>query len=244
MSAVPVIAPDSGRTQSTDRPHRLRLVRPARPRMGPVTYLTFLLGLVGIGMVGLLLLNTHLQNQAFQATELRRQAAEMSYAEGELTQLVVEAGSTQELTRKATELGLRPNRGIAFIEIPSGTITGKPTPDDGLFLPSALTLSPEDIAQQKAKDALTRAGERRQAEAQVAEEQRQRILDARAAAQAQSGQIPAGQVPAGQAQAQGNGAQPNQTQANQTQTTQTQNNPTQNNPTQATQTQPQAEGTR
>ncbi len=215
MSAVPVVSPDSRRDPSTPRLRRLRLVRPSRPRMGPVAFLTFLLGLVGVGMVGLLLLNTHLQNQAFQATELRRQAAEMSYAEGELTQLVVEAGSTRELTRKATELGLRPNRGVAFIDIPAGNITGEPTADDGLFLPSSLTRSAEEIAQEKAKIALTHAGERRQAEARVAEHHRQRILDARAAAQAQAAQA-AAQAQAAQAppaapaqpQAQSNGDQP------------------------------------
>lgn len=207
MSALPVVSPDNRWDPSTLRLRRLRLVRPNRPRMGPVAFLTFLLGLVGVGMVGLLLLNTHLQNQAFQASELRRQAAEMSYAEGELTQLVIEAGSTRELTRKATELGLRPNRGVAFVELPSGNITGDPTVDDGLFLPSALTRSAEEIAQERARDALTRAAERRQAEAGAAEQHRQRILEARAAAQAQAAQAPPPADPA-QPQAQSNGDQP------------------------------------
>ncbi|WP_425309759.1 hypothetical protein AADG42_13675 [Ammonicoccus fulvus] len=208
MSALPVVSPDNRRDPSTTRLRRLRLVRPSRPRMGPVAFLTFLLGLVGVGMVGLLLLNTHLQNQAFQATELRRQAAEMSYAEGELTQLVIEAGSTRELTRKATELGLRPNRGIAFVELPSGNITGEPTADDGLFLPSSLTRSAEEMAQERAKEALTHAGERRQAEALVAEQHRERILEARAAAQAQAQAAQAPPADPAQPQAQSNGNQP------------------------------------
>lgn len=195
MSAQPVLAPATRPTRDPgeERARRiLRLVPPPRPRLARMPFLIVLVGLVGVGMVGLLLLNTGLQNQAFQASELRRQAAEMSYQEGELVQLVIEAGSTRELTRKATELGMRPSRGVAFVELPDGRVSGNPVDEDGLFLPSALSRSPEQLAQERAERAAKRAQERRTSEQRVLLDKRQRILDARAAARAAQ-QPPAGQ---------------------------------------------------
>lgn len=188
--------------------------------MARLPFLSVLIALVGAGMVGLLLLNTALQTQAFQASQLRRQAAEMSYAEGELQQLVTEAGSARELSRRATALGMRPNRDIAFVQLGTGQISGEPKASDGLYLPSALTRSPEEIAKDKADKAVKRAEERRAQEQQVLESRRQRIVDARSReleerrraaeaaqqAQQQQGQQPpaAGQQPQPPAEAPGN----------------------------------------
>lgn len=178
MSALPVVTPEPRRPGETRR-RGLRLVPRPRARMARLPFLSVLIALVGAGMVGLLLLNTALQTQAFQASQLRRQAAEMSYAEGELQQLVTEAGSARELSRRATALGMRPNRDIAFVQLGTGQISGDPKASDGLYLPSALTRSPEEIAKDKADKAVKRAEERRAREQQVLESHRQRIVDAR-----------------------------------------------------------------
>lgn len=184
MSAQPVVTP-SVRSAST-RPApgsrgRLSLVPPPRPRLGRTPFVVLLIGLIGIGMFGLLLLNTHLQNQEFKASELRREAAELAYAQGELEQLVIETGSTRELTRRATELGMRPNRGVAFVSVPDGIVSGEPGASDGSYLPSALTKSPEQLAKERADRALKRANERRTQEERVQQTHRQRIVDARVA---------------------------------------------------------------
>lgn len=185
MSALPVITPATHQPD-TSRPdrsgagrRRLRLVPRPRARMARLPFLTVLIGLVGAGMVGLLLLNTSLQNQAFEATQLRRQAAEMSYAEGELEQLLTEAQSARELGRRATALGMRPNRDVAFVALPDGTISGDPRASDGRYLPSALTRSPEEIAQERRDRAAQRADARRAEEQRVLDQHRQRIIDAR-----------------------------------------------------------------
>ena len=194
MSAQPLLVPPSRpaiSSRPTTRQRILRLVPPPRARMSRVPFLLILVGLVGVGMVGLLLLNTGLQNQAFAASQLRQQAAQISYEEGELTQLVIEAGSTRELTRRATEQGMRPNRGVAFVELPDGRITGDPTPEDGMFLPSALSKSAEDLAKERADRALKRAHDRRMAEQKVLLAHRQPILDARAAEKAAAQQAEA-----------------------------------------------------
>lgn len=184
MSAQPVVTPAVRRPPA--RPARgprgrLSLVPPPQPRLGRTPFVVLLIGLVGLGMFGLLLLNTHLQNQEFKASELRREAAELAYARGELEQLVIEAGSTRELTRRATELGMRPNRGVAFVSVPDGIVSGDPGPSDGSYLPSALTKSPEQLAKERADRALTRAEERRNQEERVLQAHRQRLVDARVA---------------------------------------------------------------
>lgn len=180
MSSLPGVTLEP--QQPNEPRQRLRVVPRPRTRMARLPFLTVLIALVGAGMIGLLLLNTALQNQAFEASQLRRQAAEMSYAEGELQQLVIEAGSARELSRRATALGMRPNRDIAFVQLETGAISGDAKPSDGLYLPSALTRSPREIAKDKAEKAVQRAEERRAREHKILEGHRQRILDARSVA--------------------------------------------------------------
>lgn len=197
MSAQPVLAP-SPRPTREERRRSLRLVPPPKPRLSRASFLMLLIGLVGIGMVGLLLLNTALQNQAFAASQLRQQAAQSSYKQGELTQLVIEAGSTRELTRKATELGMRPNQGIGFVELPDGRISGDPTEADGDFLLSALSKSAEQVAQERSEQALKRAHERRMEEQRVLLAHRQRLIDARTPREAAAGRPPAAENSTGE----------------------------------------------
>lgn len=182
MSAVPVVTPTIPRPGTSAAPKQrwLRLVPQPRARMARLPFLTLLIVMVAAGMVGLLLLNTSLQNQAFQASQLRRQAAEMSYAVGELEGLLTEAESTRELSRKATALGMRPNRDIAFVEVPTGVISGEPRASDGLYLPSALTRTPEEVAKERADQAMKRSANRRTDEQAALQKNRQRIIDARA----------------------------------------------------------------
>ncbi|HHV22605.1 MAG TPA: hypothetical protein GXZ30_13915 [Propionibacterium sp.] len=186
MSALPVVPPETSHHKppasrtGRDRSRWLRLVPAPRPRLARLPFLTILLTIVGAGMVGLLLLNTSLQNQAFQASQLRREAAEMSYAVGELEQLLTEAESTRELSRRATALGMRPNRDIAFVEVPTGVISGEPRASDGLYLPSSLSLSPEEIARNREAQAVKRSDSRRKQEQETLDQHRQRIVDARA----------------------------------------------------------------
>ena len=58
---------------------------PALPeRMARIPFITVLIAIFGVGMVGLLVVNTSLQNQAFESRALNRQAAQLVYAEAEL----------------------------------------------------------------------------------------------------------------------------------------------------------------
>ena len=86
-----------------------------------------LIGIFGLGMAGLLMLNTTLQNQAFQARSLNRQATELAYVEADLQNQLDAAGASSELARRASLLGMRPNPRPAFLVLPKGKVIGSPT---------------------------------------------------------------------------------------------------------------------
>src|SRR5690242_1501588 len=85
-------AQEGGRTGS-----RLRAVAPPPPRMARLPFLLVMIGVFGLGMAGLLMLNTTLQNQAFQARALDRQATELTYAQAALEDQLDVAAAPVEL---------------------------------------------------------------------------------------------------------------------------------------------------
>ncbi|GAA1719086.1 hypothetical protein [Propioniferax innocua] len=154
VSPLPTTSDDprgGGAPLPPSRP-RLALVPASQGRMGRASFLVVLGGLLVAGLVGLLFLNTHLQAQAMQANDLRAEAVELSYREGELKQQVIEASSTGEVTRKASKLGLRPNDHIAFVDLRTGEISGDVAPSDGKARPESVILtSDEEDASQESK---------------------------------------------------------------------------------------------
>lgn len=182
MSALPV-TPTSERTAPA-RP-RLGLVPTPHRTMGRIPFVSVLAALLVAGLVGLLVLNTHLQNQAIAANDLRNEAAAMSYREGELRQQVIEESSTGELTRKASKLGLRPNDHIAFVDLRTGEITGDAAPAEGEARPESVVLTPEEEAQTRESKAEEYAQTRRGEAEEAARLARERAEQHRGPAQAQ-----------------------------------------------------------
>lgn len=136
---------------------------PARPRLRPVTapkrrlarfpFLLVLMGTFGVGMAGLLMLNTTLQNQAFQARALHRQATELAYVQADLERQLDASGAPQELARQASKLGMRPNPHPAFLVLPEGRVVGEPKPVTGLEQQVFVVRTPEQLAAAEAKKA-------------------------------------------------------------------------------------------
>lgn len=62
----------------------LHAVAEPAARLARFPFLLVLIGIFGIGMAGLLMLNTTLQGQAFQSRTLNRQASELAYAQADL----------------------------------------------------------------------------------------------------------------------------------------------------------------
>jgi hypothetical protein len=107
------------------------------------------------------MLNTTLQSQAFQSRTLNRQATELAYAQTDLENQLDALAAPQELARRASALGMRPNPYPAFLVMPSGKVVGKPTPVQGGEVPAFIVKTPAEVAAE-------RAAKRARAEAKVA----------------------------------------------------------------------------
>jgi hypothetical protein len=139
----------------------LRAVTQPATRLARLPFLLVLIGIFGMGMAGLLMLNTTLQSQAFESRTLNRQATELAYAQADLQNQLDALAAPQELARRASALGMRPNPFPVFLEVPSGKVVGKPTPVTGHEVPALIVKTPAEIAAEK-------AAKRARAEAKVA----------------------------------------------------------------------------
>lgn len=142
---------------------RLRALPNPRIRMARSSFLVILVALFGFGMAGLLMLNTTLQNQAFEARALNRQATELAYAQGGMESQLDQLAAPQELARRASALGMRANPEPAFLVAPSGKVLGEATPVTGSEVPSLIVKSPQELAAE-------RAAAKAQAEAKAAKQ--------------------------------------------------------------------------
>jgi uncharacterized membrane protein YqiK len=149
MSALwaPIAAWGDG-VRTTGRP--LRAVAQPAARLARFPFLVVLIGVFGLGMAGLLMLNTTLQSQAFQSRALNRQAGELAYAQADLENQLDALAAPQELARRASELGMRPNPSPAFMVLPSGKVVGKPIPVSGHEVPALIVKTPTQLAAEQA----------------------------------------------------------------------------------------------
>jgi len=87
------------------------------------------LGLVIVGTIGLLVLNTVIAASSFRAEQLVQRNAELAVAEQELRRQVAEGLSPQALAEAARELGMVPAGQPGFVLIrPDGSIVVQGTP--------------------------------------------------------------------------------------------------------------------
>jgi hypothetical protein len=145
--------------RNTGRP--LRAVAQPVSGLAQFPFLLVLIGIFGIGMAGLLMLNTTLQSQAFQSRTHNRQATELAYAQADLENQLDALVAPQELARRASALGMRPNPHPAFLVLPSGKVVGEPTPVSGHEIPALIVKTPAQLAAEE-------AAERARAEAKAA----------------------------------------------------------------------------
>ena len=144
-------APITGRRDEVKTTRRqLHAVTEPAPRLARFPFLLVLIGIFGIGMAGLLMLNTTLQSQAFQSRTLNRQATELAYAQADLENQLDALETPQELARRASELGMRPNPFPGFLQLPSGKVLAKPRPVQGGEVPSLIVKTPAQIAAEQA----------------------------------------------------------------------------------------------
>jgi hypothetical protein len=129
---------------------RLQAVEPPASRLSRAPFLLVLIGVFGLGMAGLLMLNTTLQNQAFSSRALDRQATELTYTQAALENQIAVVSAPPELARRASALGMRPNPYPVLLEMPSGKVLGEARAVTGNELPSLVVKTPAEIAAEKA----------------------------------------------------------------------------------------------
>jgi hypothetical protein len=154
-----------------------------RPRLRPVPagsgglarrpFAVVLIALFGLGMTGLLMLNTTLQNQAFEARALSRHATELAHLQADLETQLDQVAAPQELARRASLLDMRPNPKPAFLVLPSGKVIGKPTPVTGREMTELLPRSDAELAGEQAAADARRASQ----VAEQAADRRARLLE-------------------------------------------------------------------
>ncbi len=182
MSAVwaPLSSGDESRESRPLRDRgRLKVVPRPPARMARIPFIAVLIALFGAGMAGLLMLNTTLQNQAFEGRALTRQANELIYSQAELESAISRRSSPEELARRASALGMRPNPHPAFLVVPSGKVIGKPTRVQGREVPALVIKTPEEVA---AARAAAEAKRKAAAVEKAARERGQQLAAARRAA--------------------------------------------------------------
>jgi hypothetical protein len=152
-------APLTGRRDEGAANRRpLRAVQEPAARLARFPFLLVLIGIFGMGMGGLLMLNTTLQSQAFESRTLNRQATELAYAQADLEDQLDALAAPQELARRASALGMRPNPYPAFLVLPGGKVLGEPTPVGGQEVPALIVKTPAQlVAEQAAKRARAEA---------------------------------------------------------------------------------------
>lgn len=142
---------DTGRSSTGDR--KLRAVPSLPGRVARIPFITVLIAIFGVGMVGLLVVNTALQNQAFESRLLNRQSAQLVYQEAELQSQLNKVRTPEQIATKASALGMRANPKPAFLVVPSGKIVGEQHRVTGNEMKGLIIKTPAQIAAEKAEKA-------------------------------------------------------------------------------------------
>jgi hypothetical protein len=134
--ARPVTAPRH--TRPLTGPITRPAPRPAAPgarRSRPRTpFILLLVGLLGGALVSLLVISTTLAQGAFQITNLQQQSTNLARQEQTLTDEVAKAGNPSAIASEASQLGMRQDPNLKFIDTKTGKIvTGKVTKSEAAF---------------------------------------------------------------------------------------------------------------
>ena len=90
--------------------------------------MVLVLTVVIVGVVGILVLNTMINENAFRLHDLRVQQSSLDLREQQLEQDLAQQESPVNLAASARRLGLVPSRRPAFIVLPDGRRLGMPQP--------------------------------------------------------------------------------------------------------------------
>jgi hypothetical protein len=127
-------APPGRRTPQKTPPRPVTAPRHTRPVTGARTaarhprapFILLLVGLLGGALVTLLVISTTLAEGSFQIANLQQQNANLARQQQVLAEAVAQAQSPAQIAQEATQLGMRQDPYLRFINLKTGKIvTGK-----------------------------------------------------------------------------------------------------------------------
>ncbi|MFZ0324668.1 MAG: septum formation initiator family protein [Actinomycetes bacterium] len=107
---------------------RLQVVAPTPPAARRAPFVGLVVGVLGLGLLGLLGLNTALAQGAFHQHDLERQLAALQDQEQALQQHVAALAAPHRLSAKAHRLGMVATVNPAFLRARDGKVLGRPVP--------------------------------------------------------------------------------------------------------------------
>jgi hypothetical protein len=124
------LAPESDSGTAANRPTlpRLRVAPPAPVSVPKAPFVAGVLAVVVTGVVGILVLNTKINENAFRLEALQQQQGRLDRTEAQLTKDLADKESPTSLAAAARRLGLVPAGSPAFIMLPDGKVLSVPRP--------------------------------------------------------------------------------------------------------------------
>ncbi|SBT44708.1 hypothetical protein [Micromonospora auratinigra] len=122
------------KTRSTGAPSpspRLRVAPPPPVRVPRAPFVGLILVLVVGGVLGILAVNTKINENAFRLEKLQQQQAKLDVDQQQLEKEIADQKAPGNLTANARKLGLVESGEPAYIRLPDGKTIGVPHPAEG-----------------------------------------------------------------------------------------------------------------
>jgi hypothetical protein len=107
---------------------RLTLVPTGASRAPRAPFAVLVFAILGAGVVGLLMFNTHMQQGSFYATRLQQRADDLTARQQALDMQLERLRAPQRLATAGKALGMVAPGVPAFVRLADGTVVGTPTP--------------------------------------------------------------------------------------------------------------------
>jgi hypothetical protein len=124
---VPARAPTRRGTRTAE-PARLRVAPPVPVRAPRAPFVLLVLSVVIGGVLGILVLNTKINENAFRLQDLQNQQVALDQRQQQLSDDLAQRESPNSLAAQARRLGLVRADNPAYIHVPDGRVAGQPTP--------------------------------------------------------------------------------------------------------------------
>jgi len=131
---VSALAEPRQRLEETTSP--LSPVAERRTALGRLPFMLILAGVLVAGLVGLLMLQTRVQEQSFEVHRLQAEATALGYQQAQLETQIEQKSTPAEIARQARALGMVPNPDSVFIDVRTGAVVGTPTRVRGNEVPN------------------------------------------------------------------------------------------------------------